>query len=396
MTASPSEVFLAFLKMGLTSFGGPVAHIGYFRDEFVGRRRWLDEATYAEYVAIGQFLPGPASSQVGLAVGAHRAGILGSLAAWLGFTLPSAVIMIALGLGLGALGGLQDHAVLHGLKLVAVAVVTQALWQMATRLCPDRRRATLAVVAAILALLLPKTGGQLIAMAVGALAGVVFLRGLAEQAEGGQSAVYAGDRRLGALALAGFFLLLALLPLLALASEAPVLQLIDSFYRAGSLVFGGGHVVLPLLEAEVVPRGWVDKSGFLAGYGAAQALPGPLFTFAGYLGALPSVPLGGFGGGLLCILAIFMPSFLLIFGVLPFWSGLRRKRPVVAAVTGTNAAVVGVLLAALYDPLWVAAVSSAADVALVIAAFGLLALGRWPPWLVVILGALAAALFGLS
>ncbi len=396
MTASPREVFLAFLKMGLTSFGGPVAHIGYFREEFVGRRRWLDEATYAEYVAIGQFLPGPASSQVGLAVGAHRAGIPGSLAAWLGFTLPSAVIMIALGLGLGALGGLQDHAALHGLKLVAVAVVAQALWQMATRLCPDRRRATLAVVAAIIVLLLPKTGGQLIAMAVGALAGVVFLRGLAEQAEGGQSAVYAGDRRLGAMALAGFFVLLALLPLLALASGAPVLQLIDGFYRAGSLVFGGGHVVLPLLEAEVVPRGWVDKSGFLAGYGAAQALPGPLFTFAGYLGALPTVPLGGLGGGLLCILAIFLPSFLLIFGVLPFWSDLRRKRPVVAAVTGTNAAVVGVLLAALYDPLWVAAVGSAADLALVIAAFGLLALGRWPPWLVVILGALAAALFGLT
>ncbi len=396
MTASPREVFLAFLKMGLTSFGGPVAHIGYFREEFVGRRRWLDEATYAEYVAIGQFLPGPASSQVGLAVGAHRAGIPGSLAAWLGFTLPSAVIMIALGFGLGALGMLQDHAALHGLKLVAVAVVTQALWQMATRLCPDRRRATLAIVAAILVLLLPKTGGQLIAMAVGAVAGMVFLRGLAEQAEGGQSAVYAGDRRLGAFALAGFFLLLALLPLLALASDAPVLQLIDGFYRAGSLVFGGGHVVLPLLEAEVVPRGWVDKSGFLAGYGAAQALPGPLFTFAGYLGALPSMPLGGLGGGLLCILAIFMPSFLLIFGVLPFWSDLRRKRPVVAAVTGTNAAVVGVLLAALYDPLWVAAVRSAADVALVIAAFGLLALGRWPPWLVVILGALTAALFGLS
>lgn len=393
---SVAEVFVAFLKLGLTSFGGPVAHLGYFRDEFVGRRGWLDERSYGEYVALGQFLPGPASSQVGMALGAHRAGFAGSLAAWVGFTLPSALIMTALGLGVAAFGGLDQHAVLHGLKLVAVAVVVQALWQMATKLCPDRQRAALAAVGAIMVLLLPKTVGQLGAMLLGAMVGMLLMRGLVDEAQGEAGARYVGSRRIGSLALVGFFVLLAALPLAAALTEAPVLDLVDSFYRTGALVFGGGHVVLPLLEAEVVSHGWVDRSGFLAGYGAAQALPGPLFTFAAYLGALPTMPLGGLGGALLCTLAIFLPSFLLIFGILPFWAQLRRQKLVVAAVTGTNAAVVGVLLAALYDPLWVAAVAAPEDFALVIAALALLALGRVPPWLVVLLGALTSGLLGLT
>lgn len=388
-----AEVFLAFLKLGLTSFGGPVAHIGYFRDEFVARRRWLDDGAYAEYVALAQFLPGPASSQVGLAVGLHRAGLAGSLAAWLGFTLPSAVIMTGLGLGVAVLDGLSIDAVLHGLKLVAVAVVMQALWQMARQLCPDRPRIALAGVAAIVVLALPPTVGQLSAMAVGALVGFALFRKLAEEPGGTATAGPRRHGRLAVIALALFFGLLVLLPLLAGLAGVPVIAMIDSYYRSGALVFGGGHVILPLLEAEVVPPGWADKDTFLAGYGAAQALPGPLFTFSAYLGALSSAPVSGLGGAVICLLAIFLPSYLLILGILPFWSRLRGKRPVVAAVAGTNAAVVGVLIAALYDPLWMAAVITATDFALVIAALLLLALARLPPWLVVVLGALAGLLF---
>lgn len=383
------EVFLAFLKLGLTSFGGPVAHIGYFRAEFVERRRWLDDGVYAEYVALAQFLPGPASSQVGLAVGLHRAGLAGSLAAWLGFTLPSALIMTALGLGVAALDSLSIDAALHGLKLVAVAVVMQALLQMGRQLCPDRPRMALAGVAAIIVLALPPTFGQLTAMAFGALVGFVLFRSLIEEPGGAVTAAPWTRGKLSLVALALFFGLLILLPLWAGVGGEPVIAMIDSYYRSGALVFGGGHIILPLLEAEVVPHGWADKDTFLAGYGAAQALPGPLFTFSAYLGALTSAPVSGLGGAAICILAIFLPSYLLILGILPFWSKLRRKRPVVAAVTGTNAAVVGVLIAALYDPLWIAAVTTAADFALVVAALLLLALVRLPPWLVVILGALA-------
>jgi len=389
----PAEVFVAFLRLGLTSFGGPVAHIGYFHSEFVERRGWLDAGTYGEYVAMAQFLPGPASSQVGLAVGAHRAGLVGSLAAWLGFTLPSAILMLLLGFGIARVGDLRDSAALHGLKLVAVAVVVLALWQMAQQLCPDRRRRALALCSAVIVLILPPTLGQITAMAAGALIGLVALRGgaLDNGADDGSAPTAAPlSPRFAAAALAIFFLLLAALPLFAWLSGDAGLAFVDVFYRAGALVFGGGHVVLPLLEAGVVPPGWADKDSFLAGYGAAQALPGPLFTFAGYLGSLPTAPVSGLGGGLLCILAIFMPSFLLVFGILPFWARLRRHGAAQAAVTGTNAAVVGVLLAALYDPLWIAGVTNAADFAFVIAALGLLALGRLPPWLVVILGALLA------
>lgn len=390
---SPAEVFNAFLRLGLTSFGGPVAHIGYFHTEFVERRRWLDAGSYAEYVAMAQFLPGPASSQVGLALGAHRAGLAGSFAAWLGFTLPSAILMLLLGLGIAQVGDLGNSAALHGLKLVAVAVVILALWQMAQQLCPDRRRRALALFSALIVLILPPTLGQITAMVAGALIGLLLMRGHAavNDAEGSNAPMAAPlPPRLATVSLSFFFLLLAALPLLAWLSGSAGLAFLEAFYRAGSLVFGGGHVVLPLLEAGVVPPGWADKDSFLAGYGAAQALPGPLFTFAAYLGSLPTTPLGGPLGALLCILAIFLPSFLLVFGILPFWARLRRHRAAVAAVTGTNAAVVGVLLAALYDPLWIAGVANAADFAFVIAALGLLALGKLPPWLVVILGALLA------
>ena len=392
---TPAEVFLVFLRLGLTSFGGPVAHIGYFHSEFVTRRRWLDDGTYGEYVAMAQFLPGPASSQVGLAVGAHRAGLAGSFAAWLGFTLPSALIMLLLGFGIARVGDLQDSAALHGLKLVAVAVVVLALWQMAQRLCPDRKRMALALCSALIVLALPPTAGQIMAMLAGAVIGLLALR--SETSNGGAVSGSApikpplqASYALAALVL--FFLLLAALPLATWLSGDARLAFLDSFYRAGALVVGGGHVVLPLLEAGVVPPGWIDKDAFLAGYGAAQALPGPLFTFAVYLGALPNAPISGLDGAVLCILAIFLPSFLLVFGVLPFWARLRRHRSAGAALAGTNAAVVGVLLAALYDPLWVGGVTGAADFAFVIAALGLLSLGRVPPWLVVILGALSAPL----
>lgn len=392
---SPREVLLAFLRLGFTSFGGPVAHIGYFRTEFVDRRRWLDDAAYAEYVALAQFLPGPASSQVGLALGAHRAGLPGSLAAWIGFTLPSAVIMIAFGLGIGTLGAIENNALLHGLKLVAVAVVLQALWQMANQLCPDRLRIGFAVVATVIALTLPAVIGHLAAMSLGALAGLALLRPKGEIAAGDSGAVRWQHPAFSRWCLYGFVLLLAGLPVLAGLSGLPLIELIERFYRAGALVFGGGHVVLPLLESGTVATGWVEKDAFLAGYGAAQALPGPLFTFAGYLGALPGTPAGGVLGGMLCILAVFLPSFLLVFGILPHWATLRRRATVVAAVRGTNAAVVGVLLSALYDPLWTGAVHSAADFAFVVGALGLLALAKVPPWLVVCLGAFGGWAFGL-
>src|SRR6266404_2722494 len=298
------EVLPAFFRLGLTSFGGPVAHLGYFREEFVHRRRWLDDKSYADLVALCQFLPGPASSQVGLAVGLLRGGYAGALAAWIGFTLPSAVAMVLFGYGIGALGDAAGSGWLHSLKVAAVAVVAQAVLGMARTLAPDRARATLAVAAAIIALGAPSSWGQIGAIALG---GIV-----------------------GALLLAVFFVLLIGLPLLAAAIPSQALKEFDAFYRAGSLVFGGGHVVLPLLQASVVPPGWVDNDAFLAGYGAAQAVPGPLFTFAAYLGTVMGPPPNGWIGAAICLIAIFLPSFLLVIGALPFWEQLRR-RPVAQA-----------------------------------------------------------------
>ena len=388
------EVLAAFLRLGLTSFGGPVAHLGYFREEFVHRRRWLDDKSYADLVALCQFLPGPASSQVGLAVGLLRGGYAGAFAAWIGFTLPSAVAMVAFGYGIGALGDAAGSGWSHGLKVAAVAVVAQAVLGMARTLAPDRARATLAVAAGIIALGAPSSWGQIGAIALGGIVGALLLRG------GGEATAPAAlplnvSRTLGALLLVAFFVLLIGLPLLAAAIPSQALREFDAFYRAGSLVFGGGHVVLPLLQASVVPPGWVSNDAFLAGYGAAQAVPGPLFTFAAYLGTVMGPPPNGWIGASICLVAIFLPSFFLVIGALPFWEELRRRPLAQASLRGVNAAVVGLLLAALYQPVWTVGITNAADFALAVAAFLLLFMWQTPPWLVVILSAAAGALMSL-
>jgi len=392
-TATPAqgsiwEVFRVFLRLGLTSFGGPVAHLGYFRAEFVERRRWLDETSYGDIVALCQFLPGPASSQVGLAIGIVRAGLPGAFAAWLGFTIPSALALILFAYGVAEIGDLANAPWLHGLKIVAVAVVAQAVWGMARTLCPDRNRVSLAVAAALLVLAVPSAAGQIGAIAVGGLIGWRFLReGVAPASH--RLTVSLG-RGAAVAALTIFFAFLIGLPLLARASGAHTIALVDSFYRAGSLVFGGGHVVLPLLQAAVVPPGWVTNDAFLAGYGAAQAVPGPLFTFAAYLGTVMGPAPNGWLGGAIALIAIFMPSFLLVIGVLPFWDELRRRAAVQAALRGVNAAVVGLLLAALYTPVWTSAIKGPTDFAIGLIAFLLLVFWKMPPWLVVVLGAAGA------
>jgi chromate transporter len=387
---SPFEVLRIFLRLGLTSFGGPVAHLGYFRAEFVERRRWLDEEAYADIVALCQFLPGPASSQTGISIGLLRAGLPGAFCAWLGFTAPSALAMILFGYGVTTLGDLTDSPWLHGLKIVAVAVVAQAVWGMARNLCPDRQRATIAVGAAMLVLAIPSAPGQIGAIAAGALLGWAISRSGPQTHDHSPLSIDLPRAWSGA-ALASFFGLLVALPVLAAAVPSHALALVASFYRSGSLVFGGGHVVLPLLQAAVVPPGWVTNDAFLAGYGAAQAVPGPLFTFSAYLGTVMGPVPNGWVGGLICLAAIFLPSFLLLIGALPFWDTLRRRPAVRSALRGVNAAVVGVLLAALYKPVWTSAILGPADFAIGVLAFLLLTLWAVPPWLVVILGAVAAA-----
>jgi chromate transporter len=384
------ETLRVFLKLGLTSFGGPIAHLGYFRDEFVVRRRWFADAAYADLVALCQFLPGPASSQVGIAIGLMRAGLPGALAAWCGFTLPSAVAMILFAYGVDAFADDAGAGWLRGLKVVAVAVVANAVWGMARTLSADRERATLTVVAAAIVLFWPGAPGQIGAILLGAAIGMLFLGGGVNGQSGGQLMVPI-SRRAAVVSLALFFMLLLGLPVLAGTMDSMALRLLDSFYRAGSLVFGGGHVVLPLLQAEVVGPGWVTRDAFVAGYGAAQAVPGPLFTFAAYLGAVMIPAPDGAAGGLLCLLAIFLPSFLLVIGVLPFWDGLRSRPQAQAALRGVNAAVVGLLLAALYDPVWTSGIRTPADFALAAAALLLLAFWQLPPWLVVIATALGGA-----
>jgi chromate transporter len=386
-----SEVFRVFLRLGLTSFGGPVAHIGYYRAELVERRKWLDEHAFADIVALCQFLPGPASSQTGISIGILRAGLPGAFAAWLGFTLPSALAMILFGYGVTRFGDLSGAAWLHGLKIVAVAVVAQAVWGMARSLAPDKERASVAVGAAILALAMPTAAGQVGAIIAGGLIGCGLLADRVQVRAGHTPLAVHLPRAWSIAAVVLFFVLLLGLPLLAAAVPAQPIRLFDSFYRSGALVFGGGHVVLPLLQAEVVPPGWVSNDAFLAGYGAAQAVPGPLFTFSAYLGTVSGPAPNGWLGGLLCLVAIFLPSFLLLIGALPFWEALRRRPQVQAALLGVNAAVVGLLLAALYRPVWTSAIFGPADFALAILAFLLLALWAVPPWLVVVLGALAAS-----
>ena len=384
---SPARVFLAFLALGLTSFGGPVAHIGYFREAFVARRKWLDERGYAELVALCQMLPGPTSSQVGVGIGLTKAGFWGALAAWLGFTAPSAALMIGIGYGVVAWQDAIPPGLLAGLKAVVVAVVALAVWGMARTLCPDRPRVTIAALGAAVALGIGGPAGQVGVILGGALAGLVFLRDGAAPPPPPSAARPAGPR--AALWLGLFAALLVLLPLAAASVPSQTLALVDGFYRSGALVFGGGHVVLPLLEAEVLPPGWVAREAFLAGYGAAQALPGPLFTFAAYLGTVMEIPPSGWRGALICVAAIFLPSFLLVAGALPLWTALGRRRAMRRATPGINAAVVGLLLAALYDPVWTEGVRSGGDFVLALAAFVLLAAWKAPPWLVVLLGAAA-------
>ncbi len=379
------EVLRVFFRLGCTSFGGPVAHLGYFRGECIERRRWLGEAEYADIIALCQFLPGPASSQTAVSLGILRAGVPGGLAAWLGFSTPSAILMVLFGYGVGHVGNINDAAWLHGLKLVAVAVVAQAVWGMARSLLPDRPRVTLAIGAALLVLAVPTSLGQVAAIAIGALLGWALLKEPPREVSGGLELSI--PHSIAVAALIAFFVLLGVLPLVA-NSGVHTLQLIDRFYRAGALVFGGGHVVLPLLHQAVVPPGWINDNGFLAGYGAAQAVPGPLFTFAAYLGTAMQPAPRGWVGGVICLLAIYLPSFLLLLGVLPFWDSLRRQTAVQAALRGVNAAVVGLLLAALYTPIWTSAVNSPRDFGIGLVAFLLLVFWKLPPWLVVILGAL--------
>jgi len=388
---SPAEVLLIFLKLGLSCFGGPIAHIGYFRDEFVVRRRWLDEHAYADLVALCQFLPGPASSQVGFSIGLLRAGYLGAAAAWTGFTLPSAILLVLFAYGAGFLEGPLGAGLLHGLKLVAVAIVAQAVWGMARTLCPDRERASIAAVASVIVLFGGTSLAQISAIVFGAAAGLWLCRG-GQPSESGHLIVPI-SRRAGMAALIVFFILLAGLPLLRnLSSDA---ALFDAFYRSGALVFGGGHVVLPLLREAFVTPGWVNDDAFLAGYGAAQAVPGPLFTFAAYLGAVANPSAHGVPGAALGLIGIFLPGILVLLGTLPFWDALRRKTFAQAMMRGVNAAVVGLLGAALYNPVWTSSVREPGDFALALVGFVLLIAWRAPPLVVVIVSAIGGALLAL-
>jgi chromate transporter len=386
---SPAEVFRVFLKLGLTSFGGPIAHIGYFRNELVVRRQWLDDASYGDLVALCQFLPGPASSQVGFSLGVLRGGgILGGLAAWVAFTTPSALILLAFALYASSLTGPIAQGLLHGLKLVAVAVVAQAIWGMTRTLTPDRARAGIALAALAVVIFLGGSFGQIAAIALGAVAGFVLCRGAATTLAGHLH--FPVSNRHGVIALGVFALLFAIPPVFA-ARGIPGFALFDAFYRSGALVFGGGHVVLPLLQAAVVQPGWVTNDAFIAGYGVAQAVPGPLFTFAAYLGATMRPPPSGIAGAAIALFSIFLPGLLLVYGMLPFWDRLRARQTAQAAMRGANAAVVGILAAAFYNPVWTSAVLTPADFGAALAGFLLLTVWKAPPWAVVLLLALAGA-----
>ena len=388
------EVFLAFLKLGSTSFGGPIAHLGYFRSEFVERRKWLDDRSYSDLVALCQFLPGPASSQVGIALGLGRAGWIGALAAWLGFTLPSAVALVLFAYGVAHSAVLAQSGAIHGLKIVAVAIVAQAVWGMAKSLCPDRTRAGVAIAAAVLVFYIPTSLGQVMAIVAGGIFGRWALK--LKSLPAARHLEFGIWKATSAALLFLFCFLLVFLPVLNMIWPGPVLSAIGSFYKSGALVFGGGHVVLPLLQASVVPNGLVSNDTFLAGYGAAQAVPGPLFTFAAYLGAVMPAPLGGWIGGVTLLIAIFVPAFLILMGTLPFWEMLRQRDEVRAATAGVNAAVVGVLAAALYSPLWTSSIHSPADFGIALAAFGLLVFTRFSPVLVVALAALTGCLMRIG
>jgi len=390
---SPWAIFLIFLRLGLTSFGGPVAHLGFFREEFVSRRQWLSDRSYADLVALCQFLPGPASSQVGIALGFSRAGYSGAFAAWAGFTLPSAIALIVFAIGLSSVGSSVSADALQGLKIVAVAVVAQAVWGMARHLCTDVKRVTIMMLASCAALLIPSVWSQVSVIILAGIAGVVLFK--PDQMVPHDAIAIKISRRMGAFWLALFIILLIALPLASEVFSNQTLAIVDAFYRAGSLVFGGGHVVLPLLQTEVVPTGWVSEEIFLAGYGATQAMPGPLFTFAAFLGASMTTSPNGWAGGMIALIAIFVPSFLLVVGALPFWEALRQNLRTQAALSGINASVVGLLLAALYQPVWTSAILTAQDFALGVLALVALMFWKLPPWLVVIAGGMAGWLLSI-
>jgi len=388
---SVGEVFTTFLKLGLTSFGGPIAHLGYYRQELVIRRRWLDETAFADLVALCQFLPGPASSQVGFSLGVLRGhGLLGGLAAWFAFTMPSALIMFAFALGAAHFTGPLAEGFLHGFKLVAVAVVAQAVWGMAQSLTPDRPRAAIALAALCVVVLFPGSLAQVMAIVLGAVAGLWLCREETAALSGRLN--FPVTRASGIIALCLFAALLLLSPVLTAASGSHALALFDAFYRSGALVFGGGHVVLPLLQAEVVTPGWVSNEAFLSGYGLAQAVPGPLFTFAAYLGAVMNMPPNGLAGAAIALFALLLPGMLLVYGMLPFWDSFRSRPSAQAAMRGTNAAVVGILGSALYNPVWTSAVATPRDFALALFGFLLLVIWKVPSWAVVVLLAAAGTL----
>lgn len=390
---SAREVFYAFLKLGVSSFGGPIAHLGYFRDELVTRRRWIDEKGYADLVALCQFLPGPASSQVGFALGLYRAGAAGALAAWTAFTLPSALLLFAVALGASWLDNPIGQGAAGGLKTVAVAIVAQAVWGMARSLCPDRTRAAIALAAIVAVTAVSGSSGQIAAILLGAGAGLALCRS-SREADAEPPAFPAG-KRVGVAALAVFAILLAGLPAASALTGSQAVNVAEVFYRTGALVFGGGHVVLPLLQAGVVQPGWATPDAFLAGYGAAQAIPGPLFAFSAYLGAVLQPWPNGAAGAAIALVSIFLPGFLLLVGTIPFWNALRARPFARAAMRGTNAAVVGILAAALYDPVFTGGVTDPQHFALAAAGFVLLAVWRAPPWIVVLLSAAAGVALGL-
>jgi len=386
------ELFLIFLRLGLTSFGGPIAHLGYFRQEFVERRRWLTDQSFVDLVALCQFLPGPTSSQVCYSIGMIRSGLFGAIASWFGFTLPSGLLMILAAYGIHWTGNQQAGAWMHGLKIVAVAVVAQAVWLMATKLCTDRLRISFAVVAAVIVLLTNNSWIQVIVIALGSMLGWRLIK-----AEGNRPAAqefgFLPSRQLAIFSLTLFALCLLLVPILAAGKRDGWLPLFDSFYRSGSLVFGGGHVVLPLLQAEVVPKGWVDNDTFLAGYGFAQALPGPIFSFAAFLGAAKTGYPTGWLAGLWALFAILLPPMLLVNGLLPLWSQLRSSPSAQAALAGANASVVGILLAAFYQPIWTSAIDSPKSFALALVLFAAFQFWKIAPWILVIAGAICGGLF---
>lgn len=384
------EVWGVSTRLGLTSFGGPIAHLGYFHDEYIRRRKWLDERSYADLVALCQFLPGPASSQVGIGIGVMRAGLLGGVVAWLGFTLPSVLALVLFAFLLQGLN-VQEAGWIHGLKLVAVAIVAHAILGMGQKLATGKSRATIAILAAVMTLMWQSAWTQVAIILAAGIVGTYLFREKDSRETEVSSPIIPIGRSVAVACLVLFFALLFALPLLRQFSAAPWLAMFDSFYRAGSLVFGGGHVVLPMLEKEIVPTGWLGREDFLAGYGAAQAVPGPLFTFASYLGAV----MGGWTGAILATIAVFLPGFLLVIGALPFWDYLRTRPGIQGALAGVNAAVVGILLAALYDPIWTSTVLDARDFALAGILFVMLAFWKAPPWVVVVAGAVGGIVIGL-